>query len=103
MRRAAALVELENVVRRQLLDLRYDVIKVQRHAAGRELEIGMTYVLINLASTWANFLRAYYLSCTFGTKTRTAKLVRASRPFADINAAIGYAIRKFRPYAAPNT
>lgn len=101
-RRKATLADIEQVFRRQLVKLRYDIIPAQRCHISRDRESRLTFAVINLLNSWSNFVRAFYLSCAFGAKTKTLVFVRPHVPFSDTNAAIGYAIQQFKRYASPN-
>lgn len=102
MRRHATLFELEEVFRDQLHRLRYYVILAQRQKIAYEREMRISHVAINLQNSWANFVKAYYLSCSFGTKTKSLKAVRSPHYFSDQNSAIGFAIQAIKPHALPN-
>ena len=103
MQRKPVLGDLEDVFQRQLLRLRWDVLLSQRCDTSRERERKISFAVINLQNAWTNFVRAFYLSCVFGARTKSAVRVRPSSVFPDANAAIGFAIRLFRPHASPNT
>src|ERR1035441_1901357 len=103
MQRKPVLGDLEGVFQRQLLKLRWDVQLSQRCDTSRERERTISFAVISLLNAWTNFVRAFYLSCVFGARTKSAVRVRPSSVFPDANAAIGFAIRLFRPYASPNT
>jgi hypothetical protein len=103
MQRKAYLADLERVFVRQLSRLRYDVVLARGCKVNRERESRITFAVVNLLNSWANFVRAYYLSCAFGTKTKSAINVLPTNHFFDLNAAIGFAIATFTPYSSPNT
>lgn len=58
-------------------------------------------VCIEALNSWANFARAYYLSCLLGPKAQRGHRVKAGAAFTDFNAAIGLAVLRFKPSAAP--
>lgn len=102
MQRKAALADLERIFVRQLGRLRYDVILAKGCQTSRDHESRMTFAVLNLLNSWANFVRAFYLSCAFGARTKSAIKVLPAKPFPDSNTAIGFAIKQFTPYATPN-
>jgi hypothetical protein len=102
MRRVAALAELERLVQRQFGRLRYQALQARASPLAIEREPLITDTVINTANSWSNFLRAYYVSCVFGTRTKSALNVKSAALFIDVNAAIGFAILEFTPHAAPN-
>ena len=63
----------------------------------REKEACLTYVLIEGVSTWTNFSRSYYLSCTVKTKCRDGSKITLTTPITDYNDAIGQAILLNKP------
>ena len=74
-------------------------------SAGRvpyaELKTIVSAVTIDSLNTWANFCRAYYLSCCLGTRLRHNSYVTANIPFVDINTSIGNVVHLFRPWVTP--
>lgn len=102
MQRKAALADLERIFVRQLARLRYDVILAKGCEISRDRESRLTYAVVNLLNAWSNFVRAFYLSCVFGTRTKSVVKVCSVNPFPDLNTAIGFAIKQFSPHASPN-
>ena len=103
MQREANLADLETVFVRQLARLRYDVKQAMTCKFNRDREALVTFVVLNLLNSWSNFVRSYYFSCAFGTRTKSAIKVFPVNQFPDYNSAIGFAIRAFTPYSLPNT
>lgn len=58
----------------------------------------VSYVAIEALNTWANFSRAYYVSCFLGLRLRSGSTVTTSPPFPGNtpNDAIGYAVNRWR-------
>lgn len=69
----------------------------------REVDLYVSYSAMNLLNVWANFARAYYLSCAMTTRSSSGHRVSSTVHFTTFNDAIGRAVRKFRPKAQPNT
>jgi hypothetical protein len=103
MRSQAKLSELERIFQRQLGKLRYQVLLGRKEEAKGDAEARMSFAVINLLNSWSNFMRGFYMSCAFGTRTKSGIVVRPSSLFSDANTAVGYAIKAFKPYASPNT
>ena len=78
---------------------RVQVALIGPDARQRELVIALT--TIGLLSTWANFVRAYYLSCLFGTRTGSRLSISSATPALSEFDAIGRAVRYWRPSARP--
>ncbi|WP_144410136.1 hypothetical protein [Chromobacterium vaccinii] len=60
-----------------------------------------SHSLINLSSSWANFLRAYVLSSIMGAKLGKNKITTNAGFVNDINTALGIAIKQIKPNATP--
>ena len=101
MRQCRKLDTLRNATGRRLHRLR-QVIADSTDISARRFEADVTYVLIDLSNTWANFVRSFYLSCLFRTRTTGNNVVAATTVFADVDTAIGFAVQQFNKRAAPN-
>ena len=58
-------------------------------------------VTIDLQNTWSQFSRALYLSSLLGSRLQSGRRATVSNPCADIDDAIGRAVRQYRPSANP--
>lgn len=73
-----------------------------RELAAREVETA--FVVIELQSTWANFMRAFFISCAFGARTGSGTPSRLElAPVLSENDAIGLAIKTKKPTARPKS
>jgi len=102
MLRASALAKLEAIFGKQLAFRRYEVTIARRSTIKRDEEILMTYAIVNILNNWSQFIRAFYFSCVFGTYRRSSLRVQSPTVFANMEAALGFAIQAFRPHATPN-
>jgi hypothetical protein len=75
---------------------------ISASSAGTSAEIMTSNVAIEALTSWANFSRAYYLSCFLVPKTES-KLSVSITPVFPIVDALGFAIQIWKPRAAPNT
>jgi hypothetical protein len=82
------------------LEARLNGISVS--SIGVSAEIMTSNVAIEALTSWANFSRAYYLSCFLLPKT-ASKLSVSITPVVPIVDALGFAIQIWKPKAAPNT
>jgi hypothetical protein len=62
----------------------------------------MTYLVLELQSTWANFVRAYYISAMLSAKTKAAHRIATNQVIASVDQAIGLAVRLWHPTAVPD-
>ena len=64
-----------------------------------ELEERMTFSVVNLLNTWANFQRAYFICCLLGTSSSSLKKITSNQNgiVSSPNDAIGKAILHFTP------
>jgi hypothetical protein len=74
-----------------------------RSLAAKEHKPVVCAVTIDATNTWANFCRAYYLSCCIGTFLQPLGRVTTTVAFVSFNDSIGQAIRLHRAYASPRS
>lgn len=64
-----------------------------------QFETEISYVTISALNVWSNICKWYYISCTLGTKSISGAHIAAPGRLADANAAIGIAVRYYKPSA----
>jgi hypothetical protein len=69
--------------------------------AGPIVERIISFVTIEVQSTWSNFARCFYLSCAMGCREGRRSRISAAVSYATVNDALGAAILQFRPKATP--
>jgi len=83
----------------RLRELDYIINSVRIHPRS----ISVSFVVIELQSTWSNFVRAYYLSCAYGTRSASGVRIRlAVGRVANEDDAMGLAVKYRNPEARPN-
>jgi len=102
MRWCRKLGSLQRVAARRLERLRQLTLGTQA-APVRRFEAEITYVVVDLLNTWANFVRSYYLSCLFRARTVNNQVIQSAVAFPDTNAALGFAVQRWNRRATPNS
>lgn len=72
-------------------------------ATGYELDAMVVFVTLELQNTWANFVRAYYLSIAMHARLERGTRVGTAFGFPDLNSAIGVAVKLWDPTATPRS
>ena len=103
MNRRTWLHTLEKTTIRSLNRLRVRLNSINKGWSTADQDLYISHVTINLLNIWSNFVRAYYLSCSFSAKSSNGVKVFPSVKFARSSDAIGRAIVKYRPAATPNS
>jgi len=101
MRRTTRLRKLRIATCVHLRRLRGDVASLASATTVRELETTMSYVTIQLLNLWANFVRAYFLSCMLGARRESGPRIAVMHPGLTYHNALGIAVHVFRPAAMP--
>lgn len=102
MRRATRLSTLRMATMCHLARLRTDAAAVGPGHPVRHKELCVANATIQLLNLWANFVRAYYLSCMLGAKREGGGWVATAHPGLTVNQALGMAILLFKPRAQPS-
>ncbi|HVO69083.1 MAG TPA: hypothetical protein VMT24_03495 [Aggregatilineaceae bacterium] len=68
-----------------------------RSTNNREIEAYLCHVTIEALNTWANFSRAYYLSCILDPRTASGMRVSTTINVNNSDQAIGLAIKRWNP------
>jgi hypothetical protein len=103
MRRTSRLRSLRGSTIKRLDRLRRRATGIPSAARIDEVERQVSDITINLLNTWANFGRAYYLSCMLAAARHRGGRVSVGNPGLSLEDAIGQAVRHFRPYCAPKS
>jgi len=103
MRRTTRLKKLRISSLNHLDRLRQHIMVIGPTMPEQIIEMRMSFVVIQLQNLWANFVRAYYLSCMLGTRREGGAVVRVTTPGLPLNTALGRAVRTFRAGATANT
>jgi hypothetical protein len=85
----------------RLRRLRQLAINVVSMITTQEREAILSFIVIETLSTWSNFSRCYYLSCTVRPRTVTGKRITVLPTIPDFNSAIGLAVTLARPHITP--
>ncbi len=101
MRASRRLCNLSTSCCARLRRLEARVAGISASSAGTSAEIMTSNVAIEALTSWANFSRAYYLSCFLVPKTESNLSVIIA-PVVPIVDALGFAIQTYKPRAAPN-
>lgn len=100
MRPSGDLRRLYGAFARRLMVLKW----CAHRAGGGQGEAAIAFAVIELQSTWANFIRSYYLSSAYGARTGRGIRIRLGvGVLSSESDAIGLAIRVRRPTAVPKS
>ena len=91
------LKSLESTLLKRLRHIRKVLASLSRLPTGATREAPLSYVVITLQSTWASFVRAYFLSCFLQPKTTGGRRIVANAAFPSSSDAIRAAIKAVRP------
>lgn len=100
MRARRHLVKLHKATRKRLVCLKLLAGEASRALQGQDRAVA--FVTIELLSTWANFVRSYYLSCWLSPVSLTGRKISLRKPMGSSLGPLGYAITKWRPRERPN-
>lgn len=95
------LPKLERAVRRRFIRIRGLAMVVQTLPPGTEREAYATYLVLEASSTWANFVRALYLSLTLRPRTANGARISIGLSGLSYDDALGHIIRRHKPRAQP--
>jgi len=98
MKPSASLDRVDFAARRRLRRLRELAIGIQ-FLSGWSLEAHMSYVVVELVSTWSNFARSFFLSCTREATGTRGTIVRIAGGPLTYDQALGNAVLHWRPKA----
>ncbi|HEY5582300.1 MAG TPA: hypothetical protein VIK56_14280 [Rhodoferax sp.] len=70
-----------------------------------EREERMTFAIVNLLNTWANFQRTYFICCLLGARSSVNSQIQSSvtGSISTIQEAIGKAVLHFKPSRSPRS
>ena len=78
-------------------------LAVAQNVAPHERDPIVAYVTIEALNAWAQFSKAFYLSCVINAKTESRLQIIVAPPGMSANDALGVAIRRFKKHATPNS
>lgn len=78
-------------------------LAVAKTATPHERDPIVAYVTIETLNAWAQFSKAFYLSCVINAKTESRSRITIVPSGMSENDAIGMAIQRFKKHATPNS
>lgn len=101
MKPSSNLGALHRKLKSRMNQLRNVVLRRKRDTSSEDTEARVSYVTIEMLNTWANFSRAFFISCVTAATTASGMKVRPKITCLSMEEAIDRAVRFASPTAKP--